>query len=338
MPDELSDDDIDRLLAASSPYDAAADTRLDARAAAVLATILAPRPRRRRRLALTISAPVLAAAVTALLIVLIVNPFAATAPAAAMPLRPLTFEASTLTLSEELTSAQRQLAVSDGPDEPVRQAVTVAWYAHVQMDGPDAGAVVSPEVETWTWNEDYSAHLRVTAGRAYTLAEDGSQLPVRDDLSPEGTVLRDDDFAASDVIFDGEPFPWLKAGDSADFYRQLLDEAYRQAGEDPTAALRVVADLQGAWTLTNAQQSHILEALRAYPQLELLGSTRDREGRDAFAVGAVTNPGLHQLVLLISPETGRILATETTYLGDDPEVPMQPNTVMSYELWDTVRP
>ncbi|SIT71526.1 hypothetical protein [Microbacterium sp. RU33B] len=335
MPDErMTDAELDRLLAASSPYPTR-DTALDARAEARLRALLAERPqRRRRRFAVSVSVPVLAAAVVALLVVLVVAPFSATSPAAADALRPLQLAASGLTVAEQVTRAQEQLADGSGPATPERRAVTVAWYAHVQMDGPDAGAVISPEVETWTWNEDFSANLRVTAGRAYTPAVDGSELPVRADLSPAGTVLRDDDFPASDFVVDGEPPPWMVAGDSADFYRTYLREAYTVAGEDPSAVLRAVGDLKAWWTLTDAQEANILEALRDYPGIELRGVTQDRGGRDVFALSAVTSAGLHEEMLLVSLDTGRIVGSETTYLGDDPEIPMAPNTVMSYRLWD----
>lgn len=340
MPDaRMTDAELDRLLAASSPY-SAHEAGLDPRAEARLATMLAGAParRRRRRFAISVSVPVLAAAVVALLVVLVVNPFAPTAPAAADALRPLEFATSDLSPAQQLDRAQDQLASGDGPTAPERRAVTVAWYAHVQMDGPDAGAVISPEVETWTWNEDYSANLVVTAGRAYTPAIDGTELPVRADLAPVGTVLRDDDFPASDFVFDGEPSPWMVAGDSVEFYRTYLREAYTTAGDDPTAVLRAVGDLKTWWTLTDAQEANILEALRDYPDIAFRGTTRDREGRDVFALSAVTSPGLHEEMLLVSLDTGRIFGTETTYLGDDPEIPMEPNTVMSYRLWDVAGP
>lgn len=337
MREELSDAELERLLAASSPYPATADTGLDARAEARLAAILAgPAARPRRRLALSLSLPALAAAVVALLVVLVVNPFAATTPAAADPLRPLAFTAPMLSLDEQIARAQEQLAAGGGPETPLRAATTEAWYAHIRMDGPDAGGVISPEVETWTWNEDFSAHLRVTAGRPYAPGDGGAQLPVRADLSPVGTLLRDEEFAPSDMLFDGQPPPWMVAGDSAEFYEAYFRAAYEQAEDDPAAVLRAVGDLLAWWTLTDVQEARILDALRAYPEIVFRGTTHDRAGREVFALSAVTGSGLHEEVLLVSLDTGRVIGSETTYLGDDPEIPMSPNTVMSYRLWGTL--
>lgn len=332
MRDDLPDAELDRLLSASSPYRPAPDARLDARAEAALSSILAGRPaRRRRRLALVLSVPTLAAAVVALLVVLVVNPFVEATPAAADRLRPLAFTESPLTVSEQFSLAQQQLAAGSGPPDPVRSATTVAWYAHIQMDGPDAGGVVSPEVETRTWSADLTAHIRVTAGRSYSVT---GQLPVREDLEAEGTLLRDDSFPASDFLFEGAPPPWMVAGAGAEFYRSYFADAYELSGRDPAAVLRAVGDLQDWWTLTDAQEADILAVLRSYPEISLRGTAQDRAGREVFALSAVSNPGLHEEVLLISLDTGRIFGAETTYIGDDPEVPLRPDTVISYRLWD----
>ena len=37
---------------------------------------------------------------------------------------------------------------------------------------------------------------------------------------------------------------------------------------------------------------------------------------------------------VISTDTGRILGSETIYLGDDPEFPIPTGSVMSYQMWD----
>jgi chromate transport protein ChrA len=60
-------------------------------------------------------------------------------------------------------AASRQLARSAPatysgeavPTSVSREATTVAWYAHITMDGPDKGTVISPEVMTTTWDENF---------------------------------------------------------------------------------------------------------------------------------------------------------------------------------------
>lgn len=335
MRERLTDSELDRLLAASDPHPDRG-SRLDAAAEQTLARILATAtPRPRRRLVWTMSLPALAAAVVALIVVLVVNPFAPAGPAAAKGLRPLTFTPVSLSLDEQLDAAQEMLAVSAGPAEPVRQGVTVAWYAHVTMDGPDEGTVISPEVMTITWNEDLSSNMHVTVGRGYRPGDEGIEIPVREGLPAVGTVVRDDDFTAEEMGYSDSSMPaYLEEGSSLEFYRDAFE---RMRGEQPSGAataLQQTGDFLRNWTLTNAQEANILEVLRTQPGLELLGSTTDRAGRDVFGLAAASDTGMHEVVMLVSLETGRIVGTEVTYLGHDEEIPIPTNSVMSYELWD----
>lgn len=346
MPDPEFDDDDDelaRLMRAIDPLPAEHTARYEATQERVWARIVqtidaqpASRGRltRRARVAWGVSLPAVAVILVALVVALVVNPFTAPAPAAAEGLPALQYEASGLTLEEQLDQAREQLATSPGPAEPKREATTVAWYAHIQMDGPDRGTVISPEVMTITWDETLEMRIVVTAGRAYVVGGDGEQPPTRDDLPAEGTVLRDDVIPAEMNQIDGQPLPFMVAGSGIDFYRAYIAEqtAMREGGA--AEALMVVEELLNNWTLTNEQEADILTVLGEYDGLELLGVTEDRAGRSVFGISAVTAPGYHREVLLVSTETGRILGSETIYLGDDPDFPLPTGSVMSYQMWD----
>lgn len=338
---DIDDDELARMLRALDPAAPEAGPELDARKKRVWARIAErldaePAPSRSSRSARMwwgISLPAVAAAVVALIVVLVANPFAIPTPAAAEGLPPLVYEASDLSLDEHLARAREQLAVTPGPAEPVREATVVAWYSHTQMDGEDRGTVISPEVVTTSWDETFAMRIRVTAGRPYVAGGAGEQPPTRGDLPEEGTVLRDDVIDAEMNVIDGRPLPALVPGSGIDHYRAYVREWGGTYGSDPPVAVRAIEDQLNFWTLTNAQQADLLAVLGEHDGLELLGITHDRAGREAFGVSAMSDTGMHQSVLLISTDTGHILGSETVYHGDDPEIPIPTGTVMSYQMW-----
>lgn len=342
MSERDMDDELARLLRALDPITPEREAQLVASRERVWARIaeridaesaLRARLTHRARMAWGISLPAVAVLLVALVVVLVVNPFARPVPAAAAGLPPLTYEASGLSLDEQLAQARERLATSPGPAEPKREATTVAWYAQIQMDGPDRGTVISPEVMTITWDETLEMRILVTAGRPYVVGGEDEQPPTRDDLPAEGTVIRDDVIPGEMNLIDGEPLPFLVAGSGVDFYRDLIARSVAASDGGAAEALRAVGELLNNWTLTNAQEADLLTVLGEYDGLELLGITKDRAGRSVFGISAVTAAGLHREVLLVSTESGRILGSETVYLGDDPEVPLPTGSVMSYQMW-----
>ncbi|GAA2001169.1 hypothetical protein [Microbacterium ulmi] len=343
MPEPATTDEaLDRLLSLSNPYPPA-PRGLSARAEADLARITsahAPEPARSRLWTWGLSLPAVAGALVALVVIIVANPFTASVPAAAMGLRPLAIAASDLDRGEAIDRAQTLLAEGHGITVPLREATTVAWYSHVMMDGPDKGAVISPEVTSMTWDADaMTAHIVVESGEPYRT--DGGEIPTREDLSPPGTILRDDHMGAEALTYEGPDgpllFPTAREGSGVDFYRGVFQELTGQADVTGFDVLTGIDDLLGMWTLTNEQHGSLLEILREHHDIELLGTTRDRAGRDAMAFGALRASGDQRVVLLVSTETGRIIGSESMYLGDDPDVPIPSGSVMSYQLWEIPR-
>lgn len=185
---DIGDDELARLLRALDPVAREPDAEARARKERIWARISeridgesAPAgSSRRARMWWSISLPALAA-VVALIVVLVANPFATPAPAAAQGLPPLVYEASELSLDEHLARAREQLAASPGPAEPIREATVVAWYSHTVMDGEERGTVISPEVMTTSWDETFAMRIRVTAGHPYVAGGTASS-PRRDPI------------------------------------------------------------------------------------------------------------------------------------------------------------
>lgn len=349
---ELGDDELVRMLRALDPatrqadagpeHDAERRARQERVWAQVRDRIEAEPGRRRRarraRLWWGFSLPAVAVALVALVVVLVANPFAAPTPAAAEGLPPLRYAASDLTLSDHLDGAREKLAATPGPAEPVRASTTVAWYAHITMDGADRGTVISPEVVTITWDENLDMRIRVTAGRAYAVGGADEQPPTREDLATPGSVLRDDEIDGEMNVIEGVPLPFLVAGDGLDFYRQYLADTVAAYDGGAGEALQAVAVLLDHWTMTNAQEADLLTALSEFDGFKLRGVATDRAGREVFGLSAVNAAGTHEEVLLVSTENGRILGSETVYLAEDPDVPLPTGSVMSYRMWDLADP
>ena len=344
MPEPtMTDDELERLLRASTPYPPALERGLSLRAQTDLERIMRgpARSRRTRRWAWGISVPAVAVAVVALVVALVVNPLAPPTPAAAQGLPPLTYAQSALGSDEAIDLAQSLLAGSPGAAEPIRESTTVAWYSHIQMDGPDRGTVISPEVTTWTWDaEAKTSRIVTTAGEQYQA--DGTPIPTREDVSPPGTVLRDDRWGEEAWSYEAPdgtlvPLPIALEGSSVEFYREVMRE---WTGAEPTGfdVLSGIPQLLAMWTLTNEQHANLLELLRDRDDVEFLGTTTDRAARDVLAFASTNASGLHTLVLLVSADTGRVVGSETIFLGDDPDIPIPTDSVMSYQMWETAPP
>lgn len=176
----------------------------------------------------------------------------------------------------------------------------------------------------------------MTAGTAYAADADAPSIPTRSDLAAPGTVLRDDNLGPTSMYAGDELLPEVEVGDTLEFYREMLAKSRRGATEPARAAdvVTLIESVQFWWTLSDLQQSNLLELAVEQGDLELLGTTTDRDGRPAFAFGATTAKGFHQAVLLVSTESGRILGSEWVYLGGLEEMPVPPHSVMSYTLWE----
>ncbi|WP_402374948.1 CU044_5270 family protein [Isoptericola rhizosphaerae] len=187
------------------------------------------------------------------------------------------------------------------------------WYVHSQIEDPVAGTY---EREVWRSPDQFLIRSEVSAAlRARDLGVDS--------LDPDLVRVRDvtDDSAATGF------------GDGA----QLSWDELQALPTEPEALRRRLTDLLPAsshgedWSLWNQTTALLHESpaspelrrglwqvLATVPGVELLGRDHDSTGRPATAIQAdFTDQDLPRYVLLLDPQDGTLLETQTFDLDDD---------------------
>lgn len=317
--------ELDRLLRDSHPAGPRTHEGITAQQREVMRHIMATPEKRRpaRRVAL-VALPLGLATVIAVVLGFF-TPFAA-GPAVAYGAPQLAFTATGESFDDVVRTSQEHLGAEPGVTEAVRRSASVAWNATIRDDGGvDPVTFISPVVTDLTWNADLSGRRIVSAGEPYAVAGD---LPEAPDAPTPGTVLDDQVFAA------GEYPAYLPdaGGLTGESAAELLAQYAPTSTQTPGDAMWAVADLLNEWTLTNAQHGYLLDALRAYDGITVLGEATGRDGRPVIGVQGSASGG-QAVTLLISADTGRIVGIEMTVVSDDAAFPVPVGTVISYTLW-----
>lgn len=335
MSDDALADALRRLDPARTPMDA--PVPLDAeRRVRELVGRPAPEGRARRSSGRTprraprrFAVPGVVAACVAVLLAVVVGVVGSPAPSAsALTPDALDYRPVSRTVAEVVDQAQDLLADTAGVTTGERRSLSLGWYFSATVDDAETATVFRREWVDLQWNTDLSGQVVTTAADATDAA--GDTVPTVDPTP--GTLVSELSFGRgqySPVTFDTpEATPdamadWIRLATGAD------GEVH--AGDAISGARRML----GEWTLTNAQESALLEMVGASPGITLLGETTDRLGRPAVAVaGRPADAFSHELALLISTETGRILGMEDTLREPDPALKLPADAVAEYILWD----
>lgn len=330
----MNDDELDDLLRRSAPVSANGDVALTLRQQAILDNIVANprqvrRPRRRaksRRVGWRVLAPATAMlAAFVVVVVVVLNPLAA-APASAWGPVPLSYTASARSV-EEVVDAARVRADEQPGGPAVRGGVSTSWNLSVADDGtPQRVVDIVPSVADLTWSADLSGQLVTTVGQPYR-ADGSGESALGDDVPEPGSLIDDR------IYLPGE-YPALVPDadllDAEGFQALLLMIAPDLSS--PGDALGLVQGLLSEWTLTTTQHADLLQALTVYDNLQVLGTTTDRLGREVVGISAPSSQD-REATLLVSLATGRIVGIEHTVRGDADPLGVPAGTVISYTLW-----
>lgn len=277
-----------------------------------------------------LAVPAVAASVVALaVLVQMWNPFVQPVSAATPPL--LVLSQSSLSVGEAVEQAVARLTAT-GAREAERRASLEGWYLQTEIDPQGTStSVITPQDIELVWNEDLSGTITVTAGQSY-LPTDGSPTAPPDlSASPPGTVLSSDVFPAGQmpVLFQTPPPA------SADEMKQYLATTTGiETDSDAVAYVDAIRMLLSEWTLSPGQQAAILSTLVDLDGIEVAGEVTDRLDRPgiAFRATSPTRPQFEYL-LIVSLETGGILALEVIYLGGLSELVLPTPSVIEYTAW-----
>lgn len=323
----MTDDDLARALRRMDPAETPLDAPLPLDAERRLRQILDRPPVRRRRPALAWTSA--AAAVVVILTIVTGVLWMPGTSASALTPKPLVYTAvpSGTGAAEVIAQAQERLAAGEGEVAAERRSLSLGWYFSASPDGAEA-TVFRREWVDLRWNEDFSGSVVTTAAEATNA--DGDTVP-NVDPAP-GTVVGEMRYVRNQF----RPLSPTPPDASAEAMRALLTTA-TGATEALNAgdALVGVRSVQGEWTLSNAQQSALLDVVAASPGLRALGTTEDRLGRAVVGLAGIPSVTANtEVTLLLSTETGRIIGFESALIDANTDLDLPAGSLTEYALWD----
>lgn len=317
----MSDDEFAELMRRADPARATHQTLTEADILANLREVKQKARRARRRRQAWVALPGAAALLTALFVI---QPWGAGA-ASAVAATPLMLGTAPIEADVQQVVDEATHRLTESPASvPERRAEFEGWYLDIEVgEHLPATVVVSPQRQVIQWRPDLSGRITTTAGIAF-IPQDGRSYPPPDGAAPApGTVLGDDEFAAGEMplLFSSEP-PSTAAG----MRRYLKDSGLNY--------IDAVRGLLSEWRLGADQHAAVLQILSSLDDIEVVGEVTDRLGRPAIAlrVSSMTSRNFEHLVL-VSSESGRIIALERVYLGGLAELDLPTPSVVEYIAW-----
>lgn len=226
--------------------------------------------------------------------------------------------------------AARAAAVPDQPvDEGATETITIdSWVLTMEENGgrvDPAATVVQPEVWTIALRPDGSVLTTVRAGEPY----DSAGTPASSDVAP-GTLLwtREEGRLERQLVFD-EPAPTDAAALGAFLSRGLGRDVSGSADE----AFHAIHLLLNEQRLDAAQAAALVTFIGTLPDFKVAGLSTDRLDRPAVVIEAQGSADDFVNAILLDPETGAVLAIETTYTGSD-RTDVATGAVVEYHTWE----
>ncbi|PZF80749.1 hypothetical protein C1I92_24525 [Jiangella anatolica] len=246
---------------------------------------------------------------------------AATAGAASPQLYATAADTTVVTESWLLTVTETEAA--DEAPPPEGAAATLAMGA-----APTVTSAVVPVLREQRLLADGSVHVRETQGEARFPTAEWS---AADDAATPGAVLLDETIPAGGLA---SAYPAQLATDPAALREQLL-AAWPQAGDPAATLFRALHELAANRSLDAPVQAAALAMLAREPGVVALGAATDRRGRAAVAFGADSaDSGLDRRhVLLVDPDSGRLLGYEEVLTGDPGELDVKTPAVAAYTVF-----
>jgi hypothetical protein len=329
----IDDDELDRLIRAANP--APREHYLDVRArdlavreGIIRGTRAAARPiaRPRRRTWSGFAAAVAAVAAAVVVSVLVLTP---AQQAVALTPPPLVY-GNPQPLADVVAEARDALADGDGPAQE-RRVHSLNWGWSIDM-GSERIEIV-PQETTLEWGPDGAGTVTIVAGESFWDRDDRPDGVADSPYSP-GEVIAS--FAQTPEQFNAPAALLTLSGSTPDDLWPVLNAYSADESSSSGELATAIVSLLGQWTLTDAQHATLIDLLAETGDVQVLGQTRDRLGREVVGL-RVSDPARrdHAQTLLVSTDTGRIVGEETELLH-----PMDfiPAGVIGYTLWDIDEP
>jgi len=214
------------------------------------------------------------------------------------------------------------------PDRSGATEIATTWWA-LGSDVDETGRITASAVDPTRRVTTLGAHGIISYTDYAAQPYDASGRPVADPKAPApGTQL---DTVAVDP--DQRVFTDPPPSRAALFGDYLADHLPLNSASATSNAFTGIRMLLTERILTPAQQRAFLGYLAGLPDIQLTGTSTDRLGRVVLVFAAPTQQD-HQTLLMISPDTGRVTATEVIYRGTDRSDIPSP-AVVEYAAWET---
>lgn len=303
---------------ARTPRDAKPDAAAERTRDRIIRTAAKPRPQRRRALGWASSiATAAAAAVVAVAVLVPQGAAVAGAPA------PLSFSAGESTV-ETLDTALSTLGATPGPADPERVVRSATWG--LDINGNTGATKVVPQLNTLRWEPDLSGRMVSVRGVPYDPTDASANIGA--EISSSGQVMVDLPIEPGQFT---TPVPDV-FGDSREDVAAVLTAFGMPSDPTGSDVVSAATSVLEQWTLTNSQESQVLDILADTGGVTALGTTTDRLGRPVAGLRVITPDGAASDVVLLSLDTGRIVGVERTNLIANDMIAV--GAIMSYTMWD----
>lgn len=321
----MTDHDVlDRLLMAADPARTPRDAAPDAAALRLRDRIMrdTAAPRRARHLTLTVASGIAVATAAVVVAVSVLMP---QSEAEAVGPQPLDFS-DAASLAATIDDAQAALADAalSGPTVPVRTVRTASWGLNIDMGTGETEVV--PQFAVIQWNPDQSGLTTIVNGVPYDPDDAAANLSA--EVSSTGEVAYEIPIEPGQFA---TPVPEV-FGDSRAEVLRVLTALGMPAEPSGTDVVTAMTALLGQWTLTDAQESQVLDILGSADGVTALGTTEDRLGRPVAGLRVVAPDKSVSEIVLLSLDTGRVVGVERTNLVEQDVLPA--GVIMSYTMWD----
>ncbi|MFT4230191.1 MAG: hypothetical protein QM602_07885 [Microbacterium sp.] len=330
-------DELERRIRAARPMSGHRDLPLTSRAKQELADLVLSRPNAtlsraraasrqhdRRRMTRRLVAASTGIAMVAAATAVVLNILVPSGSAQAVTPAPLVTTAIGESTTETLEGLEMVKQADDAaPQHTVRLQ---SWELHTEIG--DEGSIVSSSVEPhWsetTFADDGSVRILLTAADPFP-GQDAEGLPT------PGTVLADETLEPGEYV---STYDEAVPTDPAEIDAYLAQYAGEESPLTAGAAIREISGLLSSIIVTTEQETAIIAYLQTLDGLTVAGTVIDRLGREGIAFSAADRrPGEYQDYLILSPDTGSIIAAETVYIGSERTDITSPS-VIDYVAWE----
>lgn len=231
--------------------------------------------------------------------------------------------ASSTEVLTQMAATRTQRPDDTGTGTGVIRAQTWALNTTIGDDGSISTSRVEPQWNETAFAPDGTVTVRLTAADPFP-GQDATG------LAEPGTLLAEETFPPGTYDTGLPGPPPTDPAHVEDYLLELTGEEQLTTGQ----TFVEVAGLLSSIRLTAAQETALITYLATRDGITVTGEVTDRLGRSGVALTAADRlPGEVEDVLIVSPQTGKIIAAETRYIGTDrTDIPSP--AVIDYTAWE----